>query len=39
VCPDQQRRDVLDALAVVDAAHVGHPDDYFVPRRTDRPGT
>ncbi len=31
VCPDRQRRDVLDALAVVDAAHVGHPDDYFVP--------
>jgi len=31
VCPDRQRRDVLDALAVVDAAHVGHPEDYFVP--------
>lgn len=31
VCPDRQRRDVLDALAVVDEAHVGHPDDYFVP--------
>ncbi|MEZ3143935.1 adenylyltransferase/cytidyltransferase family protein [Halobaculum sp. MBLA0143] len=31
VCPDRQRRDVLDALAVVDEAHVGDPDDYFVP--------
>ncbi|MFB6243003.1 MAG: adenylyltransferase/cytidyltransferase family protein [Halobaculum sp.] len=31
VCPDRQRRDVLDALAVVDEAHVGHPTDYFVP--------
>lgn len=31
VCPDRQRRDVIDALEMVDEAHVGHPDDYFVP--------
>jgi FAD synthetase len=31
VCPDRQRRDMLDALDIVDEAHVGHPEDYFVP--------
>lgn len=29
--PARQRRDLLDALAVVDAAHLGHPSDIFVP--------
>jgi len=33
VCPDRQRRDVVAALDVVDEAHLGHPDDIFVPVR------
>ena len=31
VLPDRQRRDLLAALAVVDHAVIGHPDDIFVP--------
>ena len=31
VCPDRQRAEMVGALDVVDEAHVGHPDDYFVP--------
>lgn len=31
VLPDRQRRDVIGSLAVVDAAHLGHPEDIFVP--------
>jgi FAD synthetase len=31
VVPDRQRRDVVDALDVVTEAHLGHPDDIFVP--------
>jgi len=31
VLPDRQRRDMVDALAVVDAARMGHPEDIFVP--------
>jgi len=31
VLPDQQRRDVVAALEVVDDARIGHPDDIFVP--------
>ena len=31
VLADRQRRDVVAALEVVDEAHVGHPDDIFVP--------
>ncbi|WP_313695793.1 adenylyltransferase/cytidyltransferase family protein [Halorarum halobium] len=30
-CPDRQRRDVVAALSVVDEAHLGHTEDYFVP--------
>ncbi|WP_435063807.1 adenylyltransferase/cytidyltransferase family protein [Halobaculum sp. EA56] len=33
VCPDRQRRDVVAALEVVDEAHLGHPEDFFVPVR------
>ncbi|WP_348610332.1 adenylyltransferase/cytidyltransferase family protein [Halobaculum rarum] len=33
VCPDRQRRDMIDALDVVDEAHLGHPEDFFVPVR------
>lgn len=33
VCPDRQRRDVVGALAVVDEAHLGHPEDFYVPVR------
>lgn len=33
VCPDRQRRDVVAALSIVDEAHLGHPEDYFVPVR------
>lgn len=29
--PNQQRRDVIAALGIVDEAHVGHPSDIFVP--------
>jgi len=31
VLPDRQRRDVLDALEMVDAAVLGHPSDIFAP--------
>lgn len=31
VLPDRQRRDVIDALEMVDRAHVGHAEDIFVP--------
>jgi FAD synthetase len=33
VLADRQRRDLVDALAVVDDARLGHPDDIFVPIR------
>jgi len=31
ILPDRQRREMVGALAVVDEAHLGHPDDIFVP--------
>jgi len=31
ILPDRQRRAMVDALAVVDEAHLGHPEDIFVP--------
>ena len=31
ILPNRQRRDVVDALEVVDAAHIGHAEDIFVP--------
>ncbi|WP_121744456.1 adenylyltransferase/cytidyltransferase family protein [Natronorubrum halophilum] len=31
ICPATQRRDVVDALAVVDEAILGHEEDIFVP--------
>jgi FAD synthetase len=31
VLPDRQRRDVVDALEIVTAAHLGHPEDIFIP--------
>jgi FAD synthetase len=31
VLPGRQRRAMVDALAVVDEAHLGHPEDIFVP--------
>lgn len=31
ILPNQQRRDVVDALEMVDDARVGHPSDIFVP--------
>jgi FAD synthetase len=31
ILPDRQRREMVDALAVVDEAHLGHPEDIFVP--------
>jgi FAD synthetase len=31
VVPDPQRVEMVDALAPVDEARLGHPDDYFVP--------
>jgi len=31
ILPGRQRRAMVDALAVVDEAHLGHPDDIFVP--------
>lgn len=37
VCPDRQRRDMVAALSVVDEAHLGDPDDYFVPVREINP--
>ena len=33
VCPDRQRRDMVGALSIVDEAHLGHPEDFFVPVR------
>ncbi|WP_435129677.1 adenylyltransferase/cytidyltransferase family protein [Halobaculum sp. D14] len=33
VCPDRQRRDMVAALEVVDEAHLGHEEDFFVPVR------
>ncbi|ESP88843.1 adenylyltransferase/cytidyltransferase family protein [Candidatus Halobonum tyrrellensis] len=33
VCPDRQRRDMVDALGVVDEAHLGHAEDFYVPVR------
>ena len=33
VCPDRQRRDMVDALAVVDEAHLGDEEDFYVPVR------
>ena len=33
VLPDRQRRDMVDALEVVDHARLGHPEDIFVPVR------
>jgi FAD synthetase len=31
ILPDEQRRDTVAALAAVDRAHLGHPEDIFVP--------
>lgn len=31
VLSDRQRREMVDSLAVVDEAHLGHPEDIFVP--------
>jgi FAD synthetase len=31
ILPDEQRRDMVAALATVDEAHLGHPEDSFVP--------
>jgi FAD synthetase len=31
ILPNRQRRDMIEALAVVDEAVVGHPEDIFVP--------
>ncbi|WP_135663696.1 adenylyltransferase/cytidyltransferase family protein [Halorhabdus rudnickae] len=31
ILPDRQRREMVAALEPVDAAHLGHPDDIFVP--------
>ncbi|MFB6122984.1 MAG: adenylyltransferase/cytidyltransferase family protein [Haloferacaceae archaeon] len=31
VLADRQRREMVDALEMVDEAHLGHPDDIFVP--------
>ena len=31
VIPDEQRREMVDALKPVDEAHLGHPEDIFVP--------
>jgi FAD synthetase len=33
VLPDRQRRDMVEALDVVDEARLGHPEDIFVPVR------
>jgi FAD synthetase len=37
IVPDRQRRDVVAALSVVDEAHLGHPEDIFVPIEEIRP--
>ena len=31
ILPDEQRREVVEALEMVDEAHVGNPDDIFAP--------
>jgi FAD synthetase len=31
ILPDRQRRDMVAALDVVDEAHLGHPEDIFIP--------
>jgi FAD synthetase len=31
ILPDRQRRDMIDALEVVDEAHLGHTEDIFIP--------
>lgn len=31
VLPDRQRRDMVDALEMVDRAHLGHSEDIFIP--------
>ncbi|MFB6153757.1 MAG: adenylyltransferase/cytidyltransferase family protein [Halodesulfurarchaeum sp.] len=31
ILPDRQRRNVVDSLEMVDQAHIGHPEDIFVP--------
>lgn len=31
ILPDRQRRDVVEALEMVDEARIGHPDDIFAP--------
>ncbi|WP_248897165.1 adenylyltransferase/cytidyltransferase family protein [Haloplanus halobius] len=31
ILPDEQRREMVAALGVVDEAHLGHPEDIFVP--------
>lgn len=33
VLPAEQRREVVDALEIVDRAHLGHPEDFSVPIR------
>lgn len=35
--PDRQRRDMVGALETVDEAHLGHPEDIFVPIEAIRP--
>jgi FAD synthetase len=37
VLADRQRRDMVSALDVVDEAHLGHPEDIFVPIERIRP--
>jgi FAD synthetase len=37
VIPDEQRREMVGALDPVDEAHVGHPEDIFVPIERIRP--
>lgn len=34
ILPDRQRRDMVAALDIVDAAHLGHAEDIFVPIET-----
>ncbi|MFB6197581.1 MAG: adenylyltransferase/cytidyltransferase family protein, partial [Halobacteriaceae archaeon] len=31
ILPDHQRRDIVDALEMVDHAHLGHEEDIFIP--------
>ena len=37
ILPDRQRRDMVAALRCVDEAHLGHPEDIFVPIEEIRP--